>query len=115
MDKKSHPLGDNTVDLDILKVQSAPAARDVDFGQVLETNVTPALERKVLWKLDLLYACCSPSLQDASDKVDQSDTPDGILLHAPVHGQISPESSNIVQSGGRSGMLPPFLLPSIIS
>lgn len=43
----------NAPDLDIKKLDSSPAARDVDFGQVLETAVTPELERKVLWKLDL--------------------------------------------------------------
>lgn len=39
--------------LDMVKMGSTPAARDVDFGQVLETTSTPELERKVLWKLDL--------------------------------------------------------------
>ncbi|KAJ5584795.1 uncharacterized protein N7459_004595 [Penicillium hispanicum] len=52
--EKQHPLpGGDPVDFDILKVQSAPAARDVDFGQVLETHATPEMQRKVLWKLDM--------------------------------------------------------------
>lgn len=42
------------VDLDILKAPSNLAAKDVDFGEVLETHATPQMERKVLWKLDLL-------------------------------------------------------------
>ncbi|KAJ5657298.1 uncharacterized protein N7484_000947 [Penicillium longicatenatum] len=42
-----------SVDLDILKAPSNPAAKDVDFGEVLETHSTPQMERKVLWKLDL--------------------------------------------------------------
>jgi hypothetical protein len=29
-------------------------SRDVDLGQVLETCASPEMERKVLWKLDLL-------------------------------------------------------------
>ncbi|KAJ5557367.1 hypothetical protein N7513_002956 [Penicillium frequentans] len=43
----------DSVDLDILKAPSNPAAKDVDFGEVLETHATPQMERKVLWKLDL--------------------------------------------------------------
>ncbi|KAJ5662977.1 hypothetical protein N7507_003708 [Penicillium longicatenatum] len=42
-----------SVDLDILKAPSNPAAKDVDFGEVLETHSTPQMEGKVLWKLDL--------------------------------------------------------------
>ncbi|KAJ6105021.1 hypothetical protein N7486_003710 [Penicillium sp. IBT 16267x] len=42
-----------SVDLDVLKAPSNPAAKDVDFGEVLETHSTPQMERKVLWKLDL--------------------------------------------------------------
>ena len=49
---ESTPRG-NAIDLDMLKVRSNPAAKDVDFGQVLETSSTPQMERRVLWKLDL--------------------------------------------------------------
>lgn len=31
------------------------AARDVGLGQMLEVQATPEQERKVLWKLDLMY------------------------------------------------------------
>lgn len=53
MEKQPPPLGGGTVDVDVLKMETTPAARDVDFGQVLETHATPEMERKVLWKLDL--------------------------------------------------------------
>lgn len=52
MEKQNIPQDPDTPGLDILKINSTPAARDVDFGQVLETTATPELERKVLWKLD---------------------------------------------------------------
>ncbi|KAJ5783273.1 hypothetical protein N7457_005047 [Penicillium paradoxum] len=39
-------------DLGILKIGSTSAARDVDFGQVMEVGTTPAMEKKVLRKLD---------------------------------------------------------------
>ncbi|KAJ5184052.1 hypothetical protein N7492_001668 [Penicillium capsulatum] len=51
--EKQPPPGGGTVDVDALKVDQAPAARDVDLGQVLEMHATPEAERKVLWKLDL--------------------------------------------------------------
>lgn len=35
--------------------EAVPAAQDVDLGQILEVQSTPELERKVLWKLDLVY------------------------------------------------------------
>lgn len=54
MEKQQPPADGGGVDIDKLKVDTTPAARDVDFGQVLETNATPQMERKVLWKLDLL-------------------------------------------------------------
>lgn len=41
--------------------EAAPAAQDVGLGQMLEVESTPELERKVLWKLDLVYValiCC---------------------------------------------------------
>ncbi|RJE18533.1 hypothetical protein PHISCL_09126, partial [Aspergillus sclerotialis] len=38
-------------DLDHKKVVP-PAVRDVDVGQMLEVDSTPAEQRKVLWKLD---------------------------------------------------------------
>ncbi|KAJ5388899.1 hypothetical protein N7509_011440 [Penicillium cosmopolitanum] len=53
MEKKDMPPDQDTPGLDMVKMGSTPAARDVDFGQVLETTSTPELERKVLWKLDL--------------------------------------------------------------
>ncbi|OQE27795.1 hypothetical protein PENSTE_c004G08929 [Penicillium steckii] len=53
MREKDTASESNAPGLDIKKLDSSPAARDVDFGQVLETTVTPELERKVLWKLDL--------------------------------------------------------------
>lgn len=55
MEKEQPPSGGGTVDLDLLKVDPNPTTRDVDFGQVLETSATPEMERKVLWKLDLLW------------------------------------------------------------
>ncbi|KAJ5159382.1 uncharacterized protein N7482_006386 [Penicillium canariense] len=53
MEKEQPPPSGGTLDVDIVKVGSSPAARDVDLGQVLETNITPELARKVLWKLDV--------------------------------------------------------------
>jgi hypothetical protein len=53
MEKKDMPPDQDTSGIDMVKMGSTPAARDVDFGQVLETTSTPELERKVLWKLDL--------------------------------------------------------------
>jgi hypothetical protein len=53
MEKNDMPSNQDTPGLDMVKMGSTPAARDVDFGQVLETTSTPELERKVLWKLDL--------------------------------------------------------------
>lgn len=51
MEKQQSPSGAKP-DLGVLKVGSAPAARDVDFGQVLEMETSPAMEKKVLRKLD---------------------------------------------------------------
>ena len=51
---ETHQSRDEPVGLDILKVRSTPVPKDVDFGEVLETYATPEMERKVLWKLDLL-------------------------------------------------------------
>ncbi|KAJ6090059.1 hypothetical protein N7467_005275 [Penicillium canescens] len=53
MEKKQPPLGGVKVDLGKLKIESNSAARDVDFGQVLEVETNPALEKKVLKKIDL--------------------------------------------------------------
>lgn len=52
MGKQQLPSGDAKPDLGTLKVESSSAARDVDFGQVLEVETTPAMEKKVLRKLD---------------------------------------------------------------
>lgn len=54
MGKQQPPPSGGPADLDLLKIEQSSAARDVDFGQVLETTATPQMERKVLWKLDLL-------------------------------------------------------------
>lgn len=54
MEKQQPSPGGDTVDLDMLKIEPNSTARDVDFGQVLETTSTPEMERRVLWKLDLL-------------------------------------------------------------
>lgn len=54
MEKQQAPPSGGPADLDMLKLEQNSAARDVDFGQVLETAATPEMERKVLWKLDLL-------------------------------------------------------------
>lgn len=54
MEKQQPSTGGGTVDLDMLKIEPNSTARDVDFGQLLETISTPKMERKVLWKLDLL-------------------------------------------------------------
>lgn len=54
MEKQQSSPGGGTVDLDTLKIEPNLTARDVDFGQVLGTTSTPKMERKVLWKLDLL-------------------------------------------------------------
>jgi hypothetical protein len=53
MEKQQPPLGGVNVDLGKLKIESNAAARDVDFGQVLEIDTNPALEKKVLKKIDL--------------------------------------------------------------
>lgn len=52
MGEQQIPFGDTKPDLGTLKVESGSAARDVDFGQVLEVETTPAMEKKVLRKLD---------------------------------------------------------------
>lgn len=56
MEKQQSPSGSVPVDLDMLKIEPNHnhTSRDVDFGQVLETCASPEMERKVLWKLDLL-------------------------------------------------------------
>lgn len=54
MEKQRSSLADGRVDLDLLKIEPSSAARDVDFGQVLEAPSTPEMERKVLWKIDLM-------------------------------------------------------------
>lgn len=40
---------------DDLKGNPSPTKRDVDLGQMLEMDVSPEEERKVLLKLDILY------------------------------------------------------------
>ncbi|CAI7586237.1 unnamed protein product [Penicillium pancosmium] len=60
MEKKDMPPDQDAPGLDMVKMGSTPAARDVDFGQVLETTSTPELERKVLWKLDLYPSSLIP-------------------------------------------------------
>jgi hypothetical protein len=62
MEKEQPPSGGCTVDLDLLKADPNPTTRDVDLGQVLGTSTTPEMERKVLWKLDLLWDAPIPSL-----------------------------------------------------
>ncbi|KAJ5945458.1 hypothetical protein N7516_005626 [Penicillium verrucosum] len=52
MGKQQLPSEDTKPDLGTLKVESGSAARDVDFGQVLEVETTPAMEKKVLRKMD---------------------------------------------------------------
>lgn len=43
-------------DIADLKEVAPSNTRDVNLGQMLEVQSTPQEERKVLWKLDLLYA-----------------------------------------------------------
>lgn len=52
MEKQDAPSGTAKQDLGMLKLDLSSAARDVDFGQVLEVEATPAMEKKVLRKLD---------------------------------------------------------------
>lgn len=42
-------------DTDDLKEVAPSNTRDVNLGQMLEVEATPEEERRVLWKLDLLY------------------------------------------------------------
>ncbi|CAI7595373.1 unnamed protein product [Penicillium viridicatum] len=51
---KQLPSEDTKPDLGTLKVESSSATRDLDFGQVLEVKTTPAMEKKVLRKLDFV-------------------------------------------------------------
>jgi hypothetical protein len=53
MEKQQLPPGGVKVNLGKLKIESNSAARDVAFGQVLEVETNPALEKKVLKKIDL--------------------------------------------------------------
>jgi hypothetical protein len=53
MEKQQPPPGGAEYDIGKLKIDSHSAARDVDFGQVLEVETNPALEKKVLKKIDL--------------------------------------------------------------
>ncbi|KAJ5559192.1 hypothetical protein N7535_008944 [Penicillium sp. DV-2018c] len=52
MEKRKVPSAGTKPDVGVLKLDSTPAARDVDFGQVLEVETTPEMEKKVLRKLD---------------------------------------------------------------
>ncbi|KAJ5357073.1 hypothetical protein N7517_011682 [Penicillium concentricum] len=52
MGEQHLPSGGIKPDLAMLKVESSSAIRDVDYGQVLEIETTPAMEKKVLRKLD---------------------------------------------------------------
>ncbi|KAJ5120946.1 uncharacterized protein N7515_010334 [Penicillium bovifimosum] len=52
MEKQQVPSEGTKPDLEMLKLDATSAARDVDFGQVLEVETTPEMERKVLRKLD---------------------------------------------------------------
>ncbi|KAJ5102427.1 hypothetical protein NUU61_004649 [Penicillium alfredii] len=52
--EKPPPPGAHVPDFDKLKVDTNPAARDVDVGQVLDVESIPKVEKRVLWKLDLL-------------------------------------------------------------
>jgi hypothetical protein len=53
MEKQQPPLEGVESGLEKLKVDES-VMRDVDFGQVLEVETTPEMEKKVLRKLDLL-------------------------------------------------------------
>lgn len=57
MEKQTpHDPSGATTDMDDLKAARLPsAARDIALGQMLEVEATPELERKVVWKLDLVY------------------------------------------------------------
>lgn len=50
-------------DVGDLKEVAPSNTRDVNLGQMLEVQTTPEEERKVLWKLDLLYASRSCGYQ----------------------------------------------------
>ncbi|KAJ5813222.1 hypothetical protein N7447_010245 [Penicillium robsamsonii] len=53
MGEQHLPPGGTNPDLAMLKVEPSSGIRDVDFGQVLEIETTPAIEKRVLRKLDL--------------------------------------------------------------
>lgn len=55
MTEKEHSHVDPLPGADDLKGEPIPTKRDVDLGQMLEVDASPDQERKVLWKLDLLY------------------------------------------------------------
>jgi hypothetical protein len=52
MEKQHHPSDVAESGLEKLKVDES-VLRDVDFGQVLELETTPEMEKRVLRKLDL--------------------------------------------------------------
>ncbi|KAJ5488545.1 hypothetical protein N7539_003435 [Penicillium diatomitis] len=53
MEKQDTPRLRGATELNETKIDSTLVARDVDIGQILDANVTPEMERKVLAKLDL--------------------------------------------------------------
>lgn len=54
MEKKQTPANGVESDMNKLKIASNIGARDAYVGEMLEINTTPEMERRVLWKLDLL-------------------------------------------------------------
>lgn len=97
------PSGD-TKDMDDLKASRMPsAARDVALGQMLEVEATPEQERRVVWKLDLVYVLVY--WFSRINLTNQIDTHDGRVLYDAVYGQIRLESGNIVQLARGSCML----------
>lgn len=98
------PSGDTKDMDDDLKASRMPsAARDVALGQMLEVEATPEQERKVVWKLDLVYVLVY--WFSRINLTNQIDTHDGRVLYDAVHGQIRLESDNTVQLARGSCML----------
>lgn len=68
--------------LDVKGEEVPAAAQDVVLGEMLEVHATPEEERKVLRKLDLVYASMCACCLDGPELTSQIDAHDGCLLHA---------------------------------
>ena len=74
------------------------------WGQMLELEATPEQQRKVLWKLDMVYVLLPTHRLDDLELTGQIDTHDGCLLHDAVHGQVCAEPGNTIQFARRPCM-----------